>query len=79
MKARLEMLVELFKSAYEINDQTGNEMPITDNDFNQGMKAGILIANKMYEARIKRLEQLVSQMDSYMIEDIDFSGGEEIA
>lgn len=78
MKARLEMLVELIKDTYKINEDMANEKSVFESDYDRGTKAGMRIANKLYEGRIKRLEQLVSQLDSYMEEDVDLSGMKEV-
>lgn len=74
MKARLEMLAELFQAAYKINEDMANETNASESDYERGINSGIRMANKMYERRIKRLEQLVSQLDSYMEEDVILSG-----
>jgi hypothetical protein len=75
-KLDLQFVLSLMESAFKTNQETAEETK-SRNDYSEMISFGMNLANTKYEKSIKLLKQVLAEQkeDSFMVEDVDLSGG----
>lgn len=76
---KLEFLLNDLKRASDSLKSTAAENEADKDVYMQGIGSGMKIASNQMDHIINSYEKTLAELQGYMVEDVDLSGGEEIA